>query len=123
MNPSQPPSNGTLAPEVYARLASGQLRFEQCERTASRVIDGKAVVITIDRNQLHVLNDVGTRVWQLADGRSLEEIVEVIVNEFDVDRARAAADVRRFIEELLSVGAAQLSRSRRAPGDGAQGED
>jgi hypothetical protein len=96
------------------------LRFEQCERTASRVIDGKAVVITIDRNQLHVLNDVGTRVWQLADGRSLEQIVEAVVSEFDVDRPRAEADVRRFIEELLSVGAAQL---RRAPGDGAQGED
>jgi hypothetical protein len=117
MNTSQEISGETLAPDVLGRLASGQLRFEQCERTASRVIDGKAIVITIDRNQLHVLNDVGTRVWQLADGRSLTEIVDAIVSEFEVERERATADVHRFVEQLLAIGAAQIS----GPADGARG--
>jgi hypothetical protein len=56
----------------------------QSERTASRVIDGKAIVITIDQNELHVLNGVGTRVWQLLDGRELGAVVEAIVAEFEV---------------------------------------
>ena len=45
--------------------------IRQAERTASRVIDGRAVVIVLDAQTLHTLNAVGTRVWELADGRSL----------------------------------------------------
>lgn len=88
---------------------SGVERLRQCERTASRVIDGKAVVITIDRNELHVLNAVGTRVWELLDGRPLSDIVDEIVGEFAVERARAILDVCTFAEQLLSVGAARIA--------------
>jgi hypothetical protein len=94
-----------------ARL-SGAERLQQSERTASRVIDGKAVVITIDSNELHVLNAVGTRVWELADGRPLSAIVDDIVCEFEVERERAASDVCTFAERLLSLGAVQIVRSR-----------
>lgn len=85
-------------------------RLLQNERTASRVIDGKAVVITIDQNELHVLNSVGTRVWELADGRSLGDIIDQIVREFEVERTRAAEDVCTFAERLLSVGAARIAK-------------
>ena len=80
----------------------------QSERTACRVIDGKAVVITIDQNQLHVLNAVGTRVWELADGRSFAQIVADIVEEFEVEPARARLDVQSFVEQLLALGALQM---------------
>ena len=80
-------------------------RLRQSERTASRVIDGKAIVITIDSDQLHVLNAVGTRVWELLDGRSLDAIVDQIVREFEVDAERARLDVERFVEQLLAIGA------------------
>ena len=87
---------------------TGRERLQQNERTASRVMDGKAIVITIDRNQLHVLNAVGTRVWQLTDGRSINDIVDDIVREFAVDRDRALADVLAFAEQMLAVGAARI---------------
>jgi hypothetical protein len=88
---------------------SGAERLLQNERTACRVIGGKAVVITIDHNQVHVFNSVGTRVWELADGRSIDAIVEAIVDEFEVERARAALDVRTFAERLVAVGAARVA--------------
>jgi hypothetical protein len=87
-------------------LDSAVLR--QSERTACRVIDGKAVVITIDQNQLHVLNAVGTRVWELADGRSFEQVVAGIVREFEVEPERARLDVQGFVEQLLAMGALRL---------------
>jgi hypothetical protein len=99
-------------PETLEARLSGAERLRQCERTASRVIDGKAVVITIDHNQLHVLNAVGTRVWELADGRPLSAIVDDIVREFEVERERAALDVCAFAERLVTVGAAQISRQK-----------
>ncbi len=87
----------------------------QSERTASRVIEGKAMVITVDQNELHVLNGVGTRVWQLLDGRALEAVVDTIVSEFEVEKERAAGDVRRFVEQLFSLGAVQIKRRAGAP--------
>jgi hypothetical protein len=87
--------------------APGLQRLVQHERTASRVIDGKAVVISIDRNQVHVMNSVGTRVWELCDGRVLDDIIDQIVIEFEVERAQAARDVQTFVERLVALGAAQ----------------
>jgi pyrroloquinoline quinone biosynthesis protein D len=63
---------------------------------------------------VHVFNEVGTRVWELCDGRSFDAIVDEIVSEFDVERARAASDVRTFAERLVSVGAARITGTRPA---------
>lgn len=76
-------------------------------RAAHRVIEGKGIVVVIDRRELHRLNAVGTRVWDLCDGRGVPAIVESIVAEFDVDEARARVDVQRFLDRLTEVGAVQ----------------
>jgi coenzyme PQQ synthesis protein D (PqqD) len=102
----------TSTSELPSERATGRQRLVQHERTASRVIDGKAVVISIDANQVHVLNDVGTRVWELCDGRALDDIIDQIVLEFEVDREQAARDVQVFAERLISVGAAQRIHGR-----------
>lgn len=70
--------------------------------TAWRIIEGEAVILSMETKILQGLNPVGSRVWELIDGqRSLEEIVAVIVQEFDVAPPEAAQDVRGFIQELL----------------------
>ncbi len=98
-----------MSTQEIERERPGQQRLRQAERTASRIIEGKAVVITIDNNQLHTLNPVGTRVWELLDGRSLAEVVDAIVVEFEVQRSQAALDVERFVRELLSLGAVEIA--------------
>jgi hypothetical protein len=75
---------------------------------ASRVTRGEALVVLIEQRSLHRLNDVGTRVWELCDGRSLGEIVGTIVEEFEVEPVQAASEVHAFVEELLGLGALQL---------------
>jgi hypothetical protein len=99
---------------------SGSERLVQSQRTASRIIDGRAVVIAIDENELHILNPVGSRVWELSDGRPLSRLVDDIVSEFEVERDRALVDVCRFVRQLeragaLSVEAARTDESGRAP--------
>ncbi len=72
---------------------------------AWRVIDGEAVILSMETKVLRGLNPVGSRVWELIDGqRSVEEIVGVIVEEFDVAPREAAPDVRGFVQELLDRG-------------------
>jgi hypothetical protein len=76
------------------------------ERTAFRVVQGEAVVMVVERRELHRLNPVGSRVFELCDGStSVDAIVDAIVREFDVDVTTARADVDQFIAELASVGA------------------
>ena len=73
--------------------------------TAWRVIEGEAVILSLDTKVLRGLNPVGSRVWELIDGqRSEDEIARLIVAEFQVAPDVAACDVRAFVEELLAKG-------------------
>jgi hypothetical protein len=82
-----------------------QTKPTRSERIAARVVDGKALIVVLDERQLHTLNEVGTRVWELCDGRSVGEIADAITAEFEVDRASALGDVLRFVTELQKLGA------------------
>lgn len=59
-------------------------------QTASRVFSGEAVIITPAENKVRMLNPVGSRIWELADGtRTIAQIVDVLTDEYDVDPLRA----------------------------------
>lgn len=74
-------------------------------QTAARVFSGEAVVISPAENMVRMLNTVGSRVWELADGtRTVEEIAGVLVQEFDVDLAQARDSATRFVDELAAKG-------------------
>ena len=90
---------------MTAPSLSETTRVEQSPRTAARVVEGRALVIVIDDRKLHALNGVGTRVWELADGRTLGEIADALVAEFEVTRDVALADARQFVSELIALGA------------------
>ena len=50
--------------------------------TAWRVIEGEAVILSLDSKVFRGLNAVGSRVWELIDGRrSVEEIVALEASE------------------------------------------
>ena len=73
--------------------------------TAWRVIEGEAVILSVDTKVFRGLNAVGSRVWELIDGRNgMDEIVEVIVREFDVTQERAVAAVGAFVQQLIEKG-------------------
>jgi hypothetical protein len=70
--------------------------------TAWRVIEGEAVILSLDTKVFRGLNAVGSRVWELIDGRrSVDEIVTRIVIEFEVTPEIATRDVGTFIAQLL----------------------
>ena len=73
--------------------------------TAWRIIEGEAVILSMETKVLRGLNPVGSHVWELIDAqRDVEEIIGLIVKEFDVTREDAAQDVRGFVQELLDRG-------------------
>jgi hypothetical protein len=51
------------------------------------------------------LNEVASRIWELCDGRhTVEQIADVIVEEFEVDAATARRDTAEFVREMLQDG-------------------
>ncbi len=70
-------------------------------RLASRVVDGEAVLVDPDRNVVRMLNTVGSRIWELADGtRTVDEIAEALTEEFEVEVSEARQSVVEFVDEL-----------------------
>lgn len=69
--------------------------------TAHQIIDGEAVIITPGHMMVHVLNTVGSRIWDLADGkRNVEDIAKILAKEFDVPYATALQDAAEFTTDL-----------------------
>ncbi len=72
------------------------------ENVAWRIIGDEAVLLSAEDSSVHSLDAVGTRIWELCDGeKTVSEIVDQIVSEFEVDRETAEKDVVEFIEELM----------------------
>lgn len=86
----------------------------RAERTAFRVVGGEGLLMVIDRQELHRLNEVGTRVFELCDGATpISGIVASIVREFAIDADTAQADVEHFVSELGRAGALSLEPEAR----------
>ncbi len=74
-------------------------------KTAFRIIDGEAVVVTPQDSLFHTLNEVATKIWEWIDGKSkVREIIEKVYQEFEVDRDTAEKDCLEFINEAVNKG-------------------
>jgi len=75
---------------------------------AWRVIDNEAVIIpldeqTSDSEKINFLNETGTRIWELIDGKnSIKDIVVRIVKEYEIEEKEAEKEVMSFIKKLKS---------------------
>lgn len=68
--------------------------------TASRMFNGEAVVITPAANMVRLFNPTGSRIWELIDGQhTFDDIVSILVEEFDVDSTHA----RRTTDEFFAM--------------------
>lgn len=82
-----------------------EARYQQAYDAVSRELAGETVVLTPEDGTVHVLDEVGSRVWQLcAESRSLGELCDSVTSEYDVERVTAERDIRRFLDEMLEIG-------------------
>jgi len=80
------------------------------DKLAARKVGGEMVILSAEDSSLFLLNEVGTAIWEAADGRrSIQAIADALCAEYDVDRATALADVTEFIEALAAAGIVSLS--------------
>lgn len=85
-------------------------------QVAWRIIDGEAVIVLPESEEVNVLNEIGSCIWELVDGmRSVGEITEIIVAEYDITPEEAERDVGEFIQELVENKMLVLANEKVAP--------
>ena len=86
-------------------------RYEKEPSIVYREIAGEAILVPIRRNvadmeSVYTLDSVGADIWKLIDGdRTLPDILDVLLGEYDVEADVLSRDLDEFIEQLESVGA------------------
>ena len=75
------------------------------EDVAYRILNEEAVMLNPEDNQIHLLNDVGTFIWeQLVENNKFEDLIDAICEEFDVEKNQAKQDLDEFINLLDQKG-------------------
>ena len=79
-------------------------------QAVGRQLDGEAVVVLPEQGRVKVLNEVGARVWILADGsRTVADIIEMLAGEYAADPATIERDVLAFLTQLIAAEGVTLS--------------
>ena len=71
--------------------------------TASRIIEGEAVIVLPKISKVTTLNEVATRIWDMADGsKKIFEIINELQQEYDAEPAQIKNDSIDFINKMLT---------------------
>ena len=77
--------------------------FIDKKRIFWKKVDKDVVILDIEKGTYYDLNEVGARIWELAlDSRSLDEIVDVLLDTFDAPRDVVYKETQSILQDLLS---------------------
>ena len=67
-------------------------------------LDGEKVMMNIDKGQYFMMNEVGSRIWELIEGNTpIVNIIEALTNEYDVDEETCENTVMEFLGRLKNA--------------------
>lgn len=71
----------------------------------ARQVGEETVILDLAAGAYFGLDPVGARIWQLmAEDKTLAEVCEAMLEEYEVDRETLEADVLRLVGELVERG-------------------
>ena len=98
---------GSLAHSFSVPFFMPQVSLDQrvakdASQVIDRVVDGEALLIHLKSGSYFSLNSVGTRIWENLDGsKTVEDLADVIVAEYDVSNEQAQTDVLNLVSVLI----------------------
>ena len=79
----------------------GSRRFKRHDGVLRQEVSGSVILFHMDNGRYYALNEVGSRAWELCDGRrTFSDIVGVIAGEYEAPEATIQADVAMLFSEL-----------------------
>ena len=75
------------------------------ELQASSELLGEAVILNLQSGVYYGLNETGSLIWNLIQqSKSLKEIRDVIINEYEIEPALCTDYVLQLVQDLASAG-------------------
>ena len=99
-----------MEPEQVVNSENNNKVFMRNSDVISRKIAGELFLVPVkgkiaDMENIFALTAVAEYIWDRLDGRkSLNEILNNVVDRFDVEQEQAESDIREFIMELMGAG-------------------
>ena len=76
--------------------------FHVAEDVSWRDIKGELIVLQLSSGEYFSFNEIGRLAWiSLAEHKSIGQVIEAVLAEYDVSLAQAEADVVAFVQGLL----------------------
>ena len=76
----------------------------------SRDMAGEAAILNLTSGVYYGLNPIGARIWNLIqEPKTLGEINETILREYEVNTDRCEADVRALLSQLAEQGLVEIT--------------
>ena len=65
-------------------------------------LEGESVMLNVNTENYYGLDEVGTRMWAvLREAPSIHQAIDILLNEYDVERATLERDIEKFIRQLV----------------------
>ncbi|MGB0647416.1 MAG: PqqD family protein [Bradymonadia bacterium] len=73
-------------------------------KISARIVDGQLIILRPGNDELLRFNAVASYVWSVIEKEpaSLEALVKMIVEEFEVEADTARADLEAFLSEMIT---------------------
>lgn len=82
------------------------------DQVSSDFLDGETVILNLKDGVYYGLNAVGSRIWQLIqEKKSVGEIIETLLDEYDVDPEQCEREVLALLESLSSKGLVNIAEA------------
>ena len=67
-------------------------------------VEGETVLLDLQSESYFGLDEVGTRIWQLLqEHKTLQEVLDIMLEEYDVDEKQLETDLNELLKKLLDV--------------------
>ena len=89
---------GDIKKDYGVNINSVIIKNEEIDDTD---LDGEKVMMNLDNGQYFMMNEVGSRIWELIEGNTpIVNIIETLTNEYDVDEETCENTVIEFLGRL-----------------------
>lgn len=85
------------------------------EQVSGDLPDGEVVILNLKDSVYYGLNEVGGRIWELIQKpTAVGDIVDSLLNDYDVDRERCSQEVMDLVNILTDKGLVELKHEATA---------
>jgi hypothetical protein len=75
---------------------------QKSERVVAKGVSDSLMLLNLDNGQYYKLDEVGSRVWELCDGkRTAADVISVIIDEYEGPADAIEADILELLRDLV----------------------